>query len=379
MTPRSVFPRLDERGIALALVLFAMVLSSALILGVFFAARMDERMGDNTVEAAQALAAAEAGATAALANWNVNNNSMAVGASSTSSSTTLGGAASYTTTITRLNPNLFLVTADGRTSLGGATRTRRQVGQLAKLLIPTINMNAAITTRTGLTVSGSSQVSGDDSLPPAMSGVCPTTTTMVPGIRDSSGNVTTSGACSGASCITGSPQIQTDPTITSNSFTNFGSTTFSTLAASATLVVSGTFSSLAPVATGGVCNTAINSNWGDPLNSAGACFNYFPIIYSPGNLRLTGGYGQGLLLVQGDLELSGGVEFYGPVIVQGRVYSSGTGGHIIGGVMAGDANFSTTTIIGNSVVNYSSCAITRALRAAGVGRAMGERSWAQLY
>ena len=130
-----------------------------------------------------------------------------------------------------------------------------------------INMNAAITTRTGLTVSGSSDISGIDSIPSSMSAICPPAGPTVPGIRDSSGNVTTSGACSGASCIVGNPQILTDPTVSSNSFTQFGSTNFAQLAARANFTISGTINSIAPATTGSpaVCDYSLTTNWGAPL------------------------------------------------------------------------------------------------------------------
>jgi hypothetical protein len=203
----------------------------------------------------------------------------------------------------------------------------------------------------------------------------------MPGIRDSSGNVTTGGSCSGASCIVGNPQILTDPTITSSTFTNFGNTTFAQLAASANMTVSGTINSIAPATTGSpaYCNTAIGTNWGAPLAPASLCGGYFPVIYAPGNVRLTGGAGQGILLVNGDLDISGGVEFYGPVIVMGTVRSTGTGGHIYGGVMSNNANFGTVLVSGNSVVNYSACTIARALQGVSTAVPLAERGWAQLY
>ena len=92
-----------------------------------------------------------------------------------------------------------------------------------------------------------------------------------------------------------------------------------------------------------------------------------------------GGRAQGILLVVGDLNLSGGMEFYGPVIVQGRVRSTGTGGHIYGGLMAGQADLDTSTLTGNSVAQFSSCAVARALQASANARPLTGRSWAQLY
>jgi hypothetical protein len=373
----------DERGIALALVLFALVITAALITGVFVVARVEQRMGDTSVAAAQAMAAAEAGLETTVGNWDPADNSLAVNSTHTLPAAAAGPYTSYSASILRLNPTLFLVTSDGQTrAASGAVLTRRQVGMLTRLISPLIRMNAAITTRVGITITGSSQVSGTDSVPPQWGATCPPPGAPAPGIRDSSGNVTTSGSCHGGSCITGVPQVLTDATVTTSSFTDFGSTSFSDLTAMANLTVSGTINGLGPVVAAGpppTCTTSMVSNWGDPLNPLSPCFSYFPIVYAPGDLTVDGGVGQGILLVGGNLTLTGGVEFYGPVIVQGAVLSTGTGGHILGGLMANNASLDVTSITGNSVVGFSRCAINRALNAASRVRPLAERSWAQLY
>lgn len=373
----------NERGIALPIVIFTMVVIGAIVAGTFFLARQEARTGDNTLASATAAEAAEAGVAQVIANWSpATFNGIAVGDSMVLATSSLGGNASYTPTLSRLSPQIFLVRAVGRYQTAGVPpRSQRKVGVLARLDIPAVNMTSAITVRTGITISGSSQVSGVDSVPAGWGATCPPPGPMAPGVRDSSGNVNTSGACSGASCITGSPKVLVDSTITSSTFTQFGSVTFAQLAASANKIVSGTYNSVAPVTTGvpATCVRSNINNWGDPLNPLGACFDYFPIIYAPGDLRLTGGYGQGILLVAGDLDLAGGFEFYGPVIVQGTVRSTGTGGHIFGGLMAGAANLGTTLISGNSVVDFSSCSIDRALQGASLVTPLGERRWSQLY
>ena len=86
-------------------------------------------------------------------------------------------------------------------------------------------------------------------------------------------------------------------------------------------------------------NRANSLNWGEPWYpavpaTASVCQNWFPIIYRPGNLKLQGGRGQGILLVDGDLELAGGVEFFGIVLVKGRLNTTGNGNKINGAVMA---------------------------------------------
>jgi hypothetical protein len=63
--PWQPLPR-DERGIALAVALFALVLIGALVSGSFLAGFLEQQSGQNSMFAAQALAAAEAGLDEAL-------------------------------------------------------------------------------------------------------------------------------------------------------------------------------------------------------------------------------------------------------------------------------------------------------------------------
>ena len=56
----SRLPRLDQRGMALPLALFALVIIAALLAGVFYMGRLEQRTGDNFMARAQASEAAEA-------------------------------------------------------------------------------------------------------------------------------------------------------------------------------------------------------------------------------------------------------------------------------------------------------------------------------
>jgi hypothetical protein len=369
---------------ALPLALFALVITSAMMMGVFYVGRLEQRMGGGSVRKLQAFEAAEAGAARALDNWLAGNyNNMAVGATSNIAldSTGMSGGASYAGSVYKMSDTKYLVQVDGQLRIrGGRVMARQRVARLVGLNLPNLNIRAAVSTRGGIQVSGSSQISGVDHVPTGWGGVCPAAGPAQAGIRDSSGSISASGACSGYSCITGSPQVAADPTLNTNAFTVFGDLTFADLAAMANITTAGgTWNGLAPAVSGGNCNTAVQTNWGDPLNIAGACANYFPVIYSSGNIRLTGGYGQGILLVNGDLDLSGGVEFFGPVIVMGEVRSTGTGGHITGGVMSRDANLTISTFTGNSVVDFSGCAVQRALRGSARAKPLDTRGWAQVY
>ncbi len=133
-----------------------------------------------------------------------------------------------------------------------------------------------------------------------------------------------------------------------------------------------------PTLVDGECNIGDQDNWGDPFDAASPCFEYFPIVYAPGNVTLNGRYGQGLLLVEGDLNVQGGLQFYGIVIVKGRLRTTGTGGHFNGGVMAANVDLDQNNVLGNAIINYSNCAVLRAIANASPGAMLRSRAWLQL-
>ena len=120
----------------------------------------------------------------------------------------------------------------------------------------------------------------------------------------------------------------------------------------------------------------------DPRNPTGVCGTHFPVIYGTGDVSINSNKaGQGILLVEGDLDVQGGFTFYGPVIVKGSLKTAGNGGHFQGGVIAANVEFDLSTVIGNAVVQYSTCAVTRAiLNNSSLTRArpLENRSWVGL-
>ncbi|HEX6644498.1 MAG TPA: hypothetical protein VF037_07470 [Gemmatimonadales bacterium] len=392
-------PRLsDERGIALAMAVFALVIIGVLVAGAFFSGRLEQRGGSNSVMATEAFEAAEGGLAYTINDgWQTSTfNALAVGASSVRPPVGIGTNAQATPTVTKLNSAVYLVRSEGQRLVGGNIVARRLLGTLVRVVIPDIEIEGALTVYGELTLGGSADIDGEDHIPGGWGGSCGAAGSPVAGVRINEDDIRTQGSnCGGdpPACVSGYPAVDVDSTVTPGTFTQFGDMTFDDLAAAANLVVSGTVTSIAPdslapptgspVGTPGRCNRANNRNWGEP-GLAGVvlvppCYEYFPIIYAPGDVHVSGGRGQGILLVRGNLTLSGGVEFYGPVIVLGEVRSTGTGGHVYGGLMAQNANLDPTVITGNSVVNYSSCAVARALMGAASVNPINERSWAQLF
>ena len=141
-----------------------------------------------------------------------------------------------------------------------------------------------------------------------------------------------------------------------------------------------------PAYTAGVpvrCNTAVQTNWGEPQVKTDPCFDYFPVIYHNGDLKLQGDRGQGILLVEGDLTVTGSMIFYGPVFITGTLSTSGNGGggsKFYGGVIAGNVALDDLTkLAGGAEITYSSCALHRALSNTATPTSLAERSWVQLY
>jgi len=381
-----------ERGFALAGAILALVVIASLITGAFFAARQELNVGRSSQTYQRAFDAAETGIGQTLARWvNSTMNSIAVGATAGPFSHSLAGGTGFDTTfVTRLNNQLYLIRSIGRDQTGAS---RRQVAALARMVFINLTMRSALTTKGSLTVGGSSYINGVNATPAGWG--CSLATDSLPGIltRDST-QITFSGCnpTSNPPCIAGSPKIQPDATINDSTFFKFGDQDWNALIAMATkvygtyggpLIEVGPLTTIAPVGTATTCNTGAQDNWGEPGNppptfTVLGCRNYFPVTYVNGNLKITGGRGQGVLLVEGNLDVQGGFKFYGPVVVRGILTTQGTGGHFNGGVMAANVNLSASTVLGNAVITYSSCAVASALQGASTPRLLGRRSWAEI-
>jgi hypothetical protein len=383
-----------RKGFALVAAITAIVVIGALITGIFFASTQEYRIGSNTLLQARALTSAEYGLNVILAQdgtvapdsgWNMNWNT-ALGAGQVVTRRYLPKDGSVDTVrLTRLDAKSFFLMSEGRAGVVGNPRAqaRRRVGALVRLITPQINFLGALTARGQARIGGSSFINGVDE-PPAGWGCGPAGPTL-PGLAVSDADSLTTSGCGGLSCVEGDPKvIETPAAADTNTYFQFGETDWGELTAMASKVVpaGSTLNGLGPrLKADGSCDTAHPTNWGDPVKDAtpGACENFYPIIHSPGDLKITGGIGQGILLVDGDLEVQGGAEFYGPVIVRGRLKTAGTGGHFNGGVMAANVDFEQNTVLGNAVIQYSRCAIDRALNGSAQPALARGRSWVELY
>ena len=377
----------DERGIALAVAIFALVVIGALVAGTFYASRLEQQTGRNTFTAAQAAEAAEAGLKDAVVTQTATGLlALPVDPYLTGGTQlpdlTVGGYTTAKRTINRLTENVFLVRSlAARTDASGGQLASRSIGQLIRLRQADVEIDAGLTALGDVTITGGAEVTGIDKVPPTWvdpSVPCPPLDD-VSGVRYNDGKLTISG--SGA--IGGAPDSVLDATLNKDDMKE----TFDKLKALATLIMTNPNPpATVPAYTATVpprCNTNVDTNWGEPMVPADPCFDYFPIIYHYGNLKLQGGRGQGMLLVEGDLTASGGMVFFGPVFVTGTLETtgnSGQGAKFYGGVIAGNVALDDLSkLAGGALVSYSSCAIHRALQNSAKIGTLAERSWVQLY
>ncbi len=380
----------DERGMALAVAIFALVVAGALIAGAFFAGNQEQRLGQNTLRVQQSFGAGEEALNEVVANWQPGvynvvkiypNDSIIV-----PTTTTGGGTGSYGGVIRKLNNNLYQVDLTGRDNrsasgalFGGGARQR--IGEFVRIRLLQMGIGGALTTQGSVKLSGNAFVDGRDHVPSGWTSAnCDTTgDTTKAGVRAPDSVVTQVG--SGAH-LAGNPPFYKDSSVNQGTFTQFGDVNYNDLAASATIQLSGGNYKSDPTTNAGVCDKTNTTNWGDGMNPAAACGSYYPIVHIAGSATLNGDQGQGILLVDGDLSIQGSYQFYGIVIVRGSLQTAGGGStdaHFWGAVMAQNVDITLNSLSGNATLNYSKCAIIQALNMTGVVAPDRSRSWSLLF
>ncbi|UCG84827.1 MAG: hypothetical protein JSW71_12800 [Gemmatimonadota bacterium] len=367
----------NERGIALLVAVLGLLVSGSLISAFVILGVLEHRMASNTRRVGQAFSAAEHGLSQTVGNWNSTAwNTMAVNDSVVVSGVTPGGTGSYAGLVRRLNNEMFVVDIAATDGAGGA---RQRLGAFVKLRPIDMDIRAALTTRGQTRVGGNAAISGVDSDPSGWTG-CPPDSSVSGIMLPSVGDLETIGGCSSASCIDGSPPVGTDPNINDSTFFEYGDVDWAELVAMATKVLPpGTYTGVQPSYVSGRCDTPDPRNWGDPFVPTSDCGSYFPIIYISGDASVNGNYGQGILLVDGNLSVQGGFQFYGIVIVRQALETTGTGGHFNGAVLAANVDLDQATVLGDALIQYSQCATKKVLSSAAPGALLRSRAWFHAY
>src|SRR6267378_4331503 len=386
----------DERGMALAVAIFAMVVVGALVAGAFFAGTQEQRVGENQRRVQTSFGVAEAGAQETVLSWDPSTKNKrplycpCVGGDSVpipsvgADTVAPNGSGRYFGNSFKLGPNIFLIDVTGRDkasaagAIAGGGGARQRIGLITRIAPVQFGIAASLTTQGGVSLQGNANVNGADQIPTGWASCDPPGVAM-PGIRDNGGNVTTGGNGN----VVGNPAVVNDPTLDNTDFTQFGGATYAQMTARATITLPSGNYKTQPVLNGaGDCDNTVLTNWGDGQNPGSKCADYFPIIHIAGSATLNGDQGQGILLVDGDLNVQGSYQFFGIVIIQGDLKTAGGGStdaHFWGGVMAKNADLSIQNLSGKATLNYSSCSINAVLQATSPISMMRSRGWVQLF
>ncbi len=364
---------------ALALTLWVLVIGAAILTVAVFVGFQDQRAAGVGRRLYRALTRAESGLGGVLTGWTPGVlsrrlpqpfDSVLINGAGTTADEDWRGA------IHRLGRDLFLVELTATDAPGaGAPQTvatRARIGWLVHARPLKVVVSAALSAGGPATVGTGSTLDGRDQPPPERTD-CPPPDSAVPGLS------------AGAITVIGAPLIDGSPSTLTHQSSDTGLAVgdrlaFDQLVPQATITLPGGSWATGPLAAGADCDVASPYNWGDASSLDGPCSSYLPIVHVSGDLTLTAGQGQGILLVDGNLVVGAGYRFFGLVMVRGSLEAGdpGQGAAIWGGVAAARVASDAWPLTGITVI-YSKCMISHALRTSGTLVPLRSRAWKQLF
>jgi len=223
-------------------------------------------------------------------------------------------------------------------------------------------------------------IDGHDAHPPGWeaAGVCTS------GLEDGPGLVMKdTGELNDDGDIDGVPPLIEDPTISEATFMEFGpNKTWEDLKNQANHTVDQYTIHPAPSYTNGgtVCDTSDPENWGSP-DPDDPCFDYFPIILIQDQVHAEDTYGQGILILDwnpgdglgSEIDLEDGMVYNGIILGKGCLEIQRDA--VLNGAAFMDGNYFNEDLCegdkvlelnSDSMLQYSTCAIERAIKGAGL-------------
>jgi hypothetical protein len=337
----------------------ALALLGMLVAAMAFAGLEEARVGEATRQLNRAFGAAEAGWADVVRGWdrgalNVLEpfplDSAALAAPSpTGWLPGAAGVGSYRGRVYKLNGELYLVDIAGRAAGATEVAPGGSVSQPVRVLVRVRpvewRIGAALVAGRAPDVAGAVHVAGADRLPPGWL-ACGAPDTIPAVMIDSTAGILP-------------PEVQS-------------------LAATTILPGRAFGGAVGPVAVNGHCAHGVATNWGG--GDGGPCDSFFPFVHVVGDASLTRALGQGILLVDGDLAVLGPFDWRGIVAVRGRVLVQTDPAdevHIWGALVASDTALVRGSSGGSNLVSidYSKCAVMKALETVAWVAPLGSRGW----
>ncbi|HUL49896.1 MAG TPA: hypothetical protein VLT79_07790 [Gemmatimonadales bacterium] len=349
--------------------LLALVLASALVAIAWTVAFNEARIDETAGALRRSFYVAEGGAAATIRNWPRSYNfiapypvdSVAIPSDApTSWLTPPHGGGGYRGYLYRLNDELYLLSTQGR--VGAPLPALHRLGILLRLEPPRSDVRAALEAGGSARIVGRVQISGNDSAPSAWS--CDLRDTSKAGVAAES--ITVLPTPSGR--IAGSPPTSITPPEGQPERLRAWAMLRDVLLAEPNHALAGAgVPRVEPVSMGRHCAIAVVTNWGDANQPGAPCGGFYPVIHLTGDATLVDISGQGTLIVDGSLTLTGATRWNGIILAGGNLTLRGTGPtfHVWGAMAAaGDAVLEADSLASPLEVTYSKCAVTNALYSA---------------
>ena len=370
-------------GFAMPVVILAMVVMSTIAVAALATASDEQKSARAVREAGLAFYDAEAGLWESWANWPADDvvDAIEQGDSLDLGWKSLDNGAEYRGKIYRWGPSTFGLRVESRGAgpFGGQQWLSLLINYESSFGIGRCCDAAALVDGVVHMEEAEDSIIGQDAHPAGWeaAGVCTNGLEDGPGliIKDAGDLDLQNGI------VDGVPPIIEDPTISDSTFSNFGDKTWEDLKAQADHTVDQYTIHPAPsYLFNGDCDTTDPENWGSP-DPNNACFNYFPIILIQDQVHAEDTYGQGILILDWDeatqlgseIDLEDGMVYNGIILGKGCLEiqrgSSLNGAAFMDGTFF-NAGLCTSDdpldVKEDAVLQYSTCAIERAIRGAGL-------------
>jgi hypothetical protein len=300
-------------------VLYFLVLAALTSIAVVFGTRMATRRGLQMRTDAALIAAGDASLHDALAHWDDAARVQQRIGSTNVLHPVPARDLDVSLSVTRIAKRIFSLVADVRAASG---RPARRLVLLVRVPFAAPRLAAALVSAVDVSIGNGVRITSDsaacpDTAPPMI--VAPATTisidpAIVPDQR---------------------PLVRADSAAgDSTTYLRFGDLSWQELATRADVrLAAGSHVAPGPVVAGSRCVDDA-SNWGDPADTASSCSTRRPVVLVPGDLTIDGGRGQGVLLVDGRLVITGAFTYSGQIVVRRGIETLADAISISGGVYA---------------------------------------------
>lgn len=283
-----------------------------------------------------------------------------------------GQRGAYRVAAHRLTREIHLLAGEG--VVNGAARAK--VGRLTWALDAGARIStfpAAVAARAGITVTDSAGIAGDRVTAPPLAWSATECAPQLP-VADSifpHGVVAESGSWAPPAATFEPARRQRIALDLNPPSPSLGVLSFQDLAEVADITL-GVAGGSTRVHLGSGCPATVTGNWGTPLSPGGSCGAYLPVVVVRGSLEVTGGEGQGVLVVDGGASFLANATFAGLVLATEAVRLADDA-RVAGWIRSGDR----VLLEGRALVEASACAGLRALSHAGLRtmRALPAGSW----